>query len=199
MQCFKTKNLNELEQPSQSPCNLTEPEQFCEEEGAKISKSRCAEPIELYPRKLEGAIALLMYCANQMVKFTIIATKICVLGWGLQRSRWLLLQFLSFFCCSVDQWDGEDRPVHHTHSLCTETLPSTNPHLELLTVGQIRYVGLILYTHPYTLIHMHTKTSFISLYFCISSVFGPHEISGIIQPNLDKAYCNKQDAVKVYH
>ena len=71
LEWFKNKNLNVLEWPSQSPdlnpienlwqdlkiavhqrspSNLTELEQFCQEEWAKIAGSRCAKLVETYPK-----------------------------------------------------------------------------------------------------------------------------------------------------
>ena len=78
LEWFKNKNLNVLEWPSQSPdlnpvenlwqdlkiavhqrspSNLTELEQFCQEEWAKIAGSRCAKLVETYPKRLTAVIA----------------------------------------------------------------------------------------------------------------------------------------------
>ena len=77
-ECLQYKNMKVLEWPGRnpdlnpienlwkdlkiavhrrSPSNLTELEQICEEEWEKIPKSRCAKPIQTYPRRLEAVIA----------------------------------------------------------------------------------------------------------------------------------------------
>ena len=75
---LKNKKVNVLEWPSQSPdlnlienlwqdlkiavhqrspSNLTELEQFCQEEWANIARCRCANLVETYPKRLPAVIA----------------------------------------------------------------------------------------------------------------------------------------------
>ena len=63
----QSPDLNPIENPwhnlkiavhQHSPCNLTELEQFCTEEWANISQSRCAQLVETYRNRLTAGIAL---------------------------------------------------------------------------------------------------------------------------------------------
>ena len=72
LEWLRNKKINVLEWPSQSPewhdlkiavhqrfsHNLTEFEQFCEEEWENIAQSRCAKLGETYPNRLTAVIAL---------------------------------------------------------------------------------------------------------------------------------------------
>lgn len=78
MEWFRSKNINVLDWPSQSPdlnpiehlwqdlkiavhrhppSNLAELEQVCKEEWGKLSVSRCAKLVETYPKRLAAVIA----------------------------------------------------------------------------------------------------------------------------------------------
>ena len=78
LEWLKNKNVNVLEWPSQSPdlnpienlwqdlkiavhqrspSNLTELEQFWQEEWANIARSKCANLVETYPKRLAAVIA----------------------------------------------------------------------------------------------------------------------------------------------